>query len=63
MRISLTIEVDYDTEEYADESDALAEIQTVLHRSAERMVGEGGLSGSLPVTVESWEAHTDRVEG
>ncbi len=63
MKVVLTVEVEYDTSEYADEADALTDVQEVLHTSIGRMVGEGGLSGNSNAYVESWEVGTDLVEG
>lgn len=63
MKVSLTMEIEYDTSGYADEADALADVQAVLHNSVNLMVANGGLSGSADACVESWEVHTDLVEG
>ena len=62
MKVSLTIEIEYNTSGYADEADALADVQDVLHTSVERLVGEGGLSGNTHAEVESWEFHTELAE-
>jgi hypothetical protein len=62
MNISLTINIEYDTSESADEADALTEIQNVLHNNIILMVSNGGLSGGSLATVESWEVHTDVLE-
>ncbi len=58
MKVILTVEIDYDVSSYGDPADALSEIQDVLHTSVDRMVGEGGLSGSTVAEVNTWEAHT-----
>jgi hypothetical protein len=62
MKVSLTVEIEYDTSGYDDEANALTDVQTVLHNSVILMVSNGGLSGSTDATVESWEVHTDLAE-
>jgi hypothetical protein len=62
MKVVLRLEVEYDTSSYADESDALADVQNVLHTSIEHMIGNGGLDGNTHAEVESWEVHTDILE-
>ena len=63
MKVTLTLEIDYDVSAYADESDAMATIQDILHGSIERMVGNGGLSGDTSIGVDTWDVHTELKEG
>ena len=62
MKVILTVEIEYDVTGYADQADALSEIQDVLHSSIERLAGSGGLSGETLAEVEEWEVHTDLDE-
>ena len=63
MLVELKLLVEYDTSAYDDEADALSECQTVLHASIYRVISNGGLSGDTSLTVESFEYHTDLLEG
>lgn len=63
MKVILTLEIDYDVTGYNDPADALSDVQDVLHTSIDRLVGEGGLSGSTPAEVDSWDVHTSLDEG
>ena len=62
MKIELRLVIEYDLSDYDDESEALSEVQDVLHQSITRLVGNGGLSDDLRATVDTWEVHTDVVE-
>ena len=62
MKVSLTIEIEYDVSAYADKADALTEIQEILHRSCARMIGNGGLTEDTSLEADSYEIHTDTVE-
>jgi hypothetical protein len=62
MKVVLTLEIDYDTSEYEDESNALYEVQRVLHNSVDRMAGEGGFSGNTKATIDNWFLSTDLAE-
>lgn len=62
MKIELRLLVDYNTDAYDDESEALTDLQEVLHRSVHHMIACGGLSDDTPATVNEYEVHTDRVE-
>jgi hypothetical protein len=61
MKVVLTLEIDFDTSDYQDESNALSEVQSVLHDSVARMAGEGGFSGNTKATIDNWHLST-RVE-
>lgn len=63
MKITLILDVEYDTSAHADDADAFSELQDVLHNSIDRLVGNGGLSGGTPSVVESWYVHTELTEG
>ena len=62
MKVTLILDIEYDVSR-ADEADALATVQDVLHASINRMVGNGGLSGDTPFEVDSWDVHTELTEG
>ncbi len=63
MKVTLTLEIDYDVSAFADEADSMQTIQDILHTSIETMVGNGGLSGDTSIEVDTWDVHTELTEG
>ena len=62
MKVELRLVVEYGTRSYDDESDAMSDVQEVLHRSIARLVGNGGLSEDLIASVVDFEVHTSIME-
>jgi hypothetical protein len=72
MKVTLKLEIDYNTDEFHTESGeelnpdehsqaARDAAKAVLAGSVARLVGEGGLSGETSLTVESW--HVSYADG